>query len=482
LNGNGNILDLRSGGTIYIDNDATLFLNDIVIEGLGDSGCGTIIFGNDNSQLHMSNVAVVLASDYSTTIGGIYVEGPTTWYMDNYNWTFDQQSSLTVDGTTLWKDSLDKVVSGDILFGPPESNYLSLLNSGTIKATANGDMIRTATTQLGDEITTYEGDISNLYVYINSIDHGPYNIFFSVTQTMSYNIYLGPHHKMYLQDDLTLNGSTWYIHFSRANEPLLYIDAGKTVTLRDVVLKDFHPDYVSFGDVNSKLVFGGGTILELIDDFVLTHQWTFTGDCKIKGFETKITLGSGGIIDVYDSSSLTLEDLTISGLSALSNNMRCRTNDGSIIIKDSELAMSDDYAFTIGSMRFEHDARLTGTKVFTYSTSMTSTIASESMIYVDHGTTFKYDPPVANRYLLYMTDTTSKLNLNGCVLYSTPTGLILKRGMVLFDNYVTLSAEGLLQSEAIALGDPVDADGIDDLIVNVLGGAYVETYGYVDMK
>jgi len=481
LNGDGNIIDISSGGRIVVDPDSTLYLSDIVIKGLGDNH-GTFIFMNDGSQIYLSNVSIVLSSDYTMTIGGVYVEGPTTWYMDNYSWAFDQLASLTVDGMTLWKDSLDKFIPGDILFGAPESCYLTLLNSGTIKEVANGEWIMSETTLLGNREDVIHPDIDNIYLFLSTIDHGPFNLYFDSDTTMSYNIYLGPHHNMQLAADMTLNGSTWYIHFSRANEPLLLIDPGKTVTLRDIVLKDFHPSYVSFGDATSELVFGGGTTIEFIDDFTLTRRWTFTGNCKLKGFDTKITLGSGGVIDVYDGSSLTLEDLTISGLSSTLNNLRCRTNDGSIVLKDSELALSNDYVFDTGSLSFEHDVKLTGTRTFVYSSSMTSTIASESRLYVDHGVTLRYDPPIANGHLLYMTNTTSKLHLNGCVLCSTPTGLILKRGMVFFDNYVTLSAEGLLQSEAIVFGDPVDVSGTDDLIIVPLGGSYVETYGYIDTK
>lgn len=479
LNGHGNVLDLRSGGRIFIDDDATLYINDLVIEGLGE---GLLLFGNSNSKVHMSNVSVVLTSNYSTNIGGIYVEGPTTWYFDTFNWTFDQLGSLTVDGMTLWKDPLDEVNGGDILFGSPVANHLSLINSGTIKEVVDSGGLANQVTNLGDDITNINADLDLLFLYFSTIDHGPYNYIFNTNITQTFNIYLGPHHKMFLQEDLNYNGSTWYIHFSRASEPLLYIDPGKTVTLHNVVLKDFHPDYVSYGDANSNLVFGGGTTIEFIEDFTLTRQWTFTGDAKVKGFETKIALGVGGIIDVYDSSSLTLEDLSIAGLSSITNNLRCRTNDGSIVVKDSELMLSNDYALSTGGMRFVHESKLTGTNRFVYATSMTSTLATESLLYVDHGVTFSYCPPTADRNLFVMTDTTSKLHLNGAVLHSTSTGMMLRCGMVLFDNYVTLSAEGLTVSEAIALGDPADADGVDDVVCCALGGAYIETFGYIDMK
>ncbi|MCF7899061.1 hypothetical protein K9L05_00220, partial [Candidatus Babeliales bacterium] len=148
LNGHGNILDMSSGGRIEIRPDSTLFLTDIVIKGLGH-GYGRLLPLADSAQINMSNVYIELDNDYSTTIGGIYVEGPTTFGLKNYNWTFDQQASLTVDGITLWQDPLDKINYGKIKFGSGTlSKYLSLTESGTIKTCANLDIISTNTQAL----------------------------------------------------------------------------------------------------------------------------------------------------------------------------------------------------------------------------------------------------------------------------------------------------------------------------------------------
>ena len=342
---------------------------------------------------------------------------------------------------------------------------------------ANSDAIVALADQLG---TVNQDDINILYSYVGSIDHGPGDIYFDTNQTMSYNIYLGPQHKMFLEGDMTLNGSTWYIHFSRADEPLLFIDPGKTVTLRDVVLKDFSPDLVSFGDSDSKLIFGGGTTLELAENVSLTQEWTFTGDCTIKGFDKTITLGTGARLDVYGGGTLRLEDVELCGVGA--ENLRCRTTDGVIVLQDSKIGLASDYTFSYGAMIFKQEVKITGTNTFAYSTEQTSTIDSCATLFVDFGATFHYAPPIANRDLLYMTDTSSRLHLNGCTLSSTPTGFRATRGMVLFDNFVTLSAQGQVSSEAISFGKTDDPSGTNDVMVGVLGGAYVEAYGYIDMK
>ncbi|MFC1841524.1 hypothetical protein ACFLYA_00465, partial [Candidatus Dependentiae bacterium] len=132
INGNGNIIDLASGGNITIGNDATLYLSDIAIKGVGSSG-GSITFGNDNSKLRMSNVTIELVGNTSTTQGDIYVDNTSTWIIKNYTWTIDTSGKLTIDGVTLWKDAAGEADIGNISFGVPESNFLTLIASGTIK-------------------------------------------------------------------------------------------------------------------------------------------------------------------------------------------------------------------------------------------------------------------------------------------------------------------------------------------------------------
>jgi len=315
---------------------------------------------------------------------------------------------------------------------------------------------------------------------LDSIDHGPGDIYYSSNTIMSYNIYLGPEHKMHIQDDMVLNGSTYYIHFSRANEYLLLMDSGKSLTLQNIVLKDFSPDYVSDW---SNIEFGDGVTIELCKDETLSNVWTFTSQGRIKGFGNTIALSSGGRIETSSDNNLILEDLIISGVAYEAENLRCRFSDSSITLKNSLLVLENDYTFSFGSFIFEDEVTIMGpTKSFVYSSESTSTINSESTLFVDIDTTFSYDPTVANRDLLVMSGTTSRLYLNGCTLYSTATGMRLKNGTALFDNFVTVSADGQGVSEAISFGDEnasLDEDGVR---TEVLSGARVEVYGYVYIR
>jgi len=167
LNGNGATLDLASTGSIIIDYNSTLYLSNITLKGLRD---GLLMFRNDASQIYMSDVNIELDADITITIGGIYIQGPSTFILKNYDWTFDQNASLTVDGATLWKEPLC-VTSGDISFGSGEqNNYLSLLSSGTIKY-AIGSSSQQAQANLQNQITNNSSAIINMINNINSLEN-----------------------------------------------------------------------------------------------------------------------------------------------------------------------------------------------------------------------------------------------------------------------------------------------------------------------
>jgi hypothetical protein len=152
IGGRGNILDLSNRGVLTIRPGATLALENIGIKGLG-SGKGNINFMSDTSTLKLSNVYLELDNNFSTTIGGIIVNGPTVVGLKNYNWLLDQKASMTVDGVTLWQDPLDKTKYGKITFGSgPRSKYLSLVSSGTIKTATNLDLVTSSTNDIETQV------------------------------------------------------------------------------------------------------------------------------------------------------------------------------------------------------------------------------------------------------------------------------------------------------------------------------------------
>ena len=157
IQGNGNVIDLSSGGSIIVAATSTLYLTDIVIRGLGVSG-GSLTLSAADSVVRMSNVTLEFVGNMNTTQGTIYIEGPTIAVIKNHTWTINTLGDMTVDGVTLWKDTAGAQVPGDIVFGTPESSFLTLLATGVIKIAGNvsGDDF----SALDGRVTTNESNIS----------------------------------------------------------------------------------------------------------------------------------------------------------------------------------------------------------------------------------------------------------------------------------------------------------------------------------
>jgi hypothetical protein len=134
LQGNGNILDLTAGGTLWIKSGTDLELTDIHVRGLGDI-YGSIIFEDNTSQIRLSNATLQLASNYSVTQGGIYVEGVNSSIITGTNMLIIATgASMTVDKVTLFADALDVTATVNISPNIPDGLQLIYKNNGILKA------------------------------------------------------------------------------------------------------------------------------------------------------------------------------------------------------------------------------------------------------------------------------------------------------------------------------------------------------------
>lgn len=195
---------------------------------------------------------------------------------------------------------------------------------------------------------------------------------------------------------------------------------------------------------------------------------SFRGSSTIDAADRYITLESAGSIDVASTSTLTISNAKLKNLSG--SNLSCDNNTGSIILKNCTLFLSDDFEFSTGSLGFLNDVKLSGTKQFTYSSVLTSTIESYSKLTIGPGAIFYYAPTIDDRDLLLMRDKTSCLHLDGCTLRSSTTGLRLTKGTLLLDNNVTFSSDGTITGESICFGNGVSSDDVD---VVILSGAEI---------
>lgn len=211
------------------------------------------------------------------------------------------------------------------------------------------------------------------------------------------------------------------------------------------------------------------TDLVLNGDVHLIGSLKFQGNCKISGRGNSISLRGAGEMIAQPGSKVVFEDVELQGVG--SSRIRCLTDQASLTFRNSIINLSSDYTYSRGSLSFDQEVVLTGSNKFIYSTALTSTINADSMLFIDRTTTFSYAPRVAKTGLIFMTDPTSYMYLNGCTLYSTRTGLSLTGGAIIFDDLVTMSSGARFDAEALRLRS--------DLNIIINGGAQLNLFGRI---
>ncbi|MCK4499365.1 hypothetical protein KAU11_02640, partial [Candidatus Babeliales bacterium] len=163
IEGNGGVLDLSLGGTIWVKQNTDLDLINLTLDGLGS---GYIVFEDKTSKIYMVNSDIGMDTDYTFTTGGIYVGTEATVFVHEYSMIFEQDATLTVDGATLWYDPVG--YTGDDFGISPlieDQETLFFLNSGLIAKvgeTASFVAVRNLAYANSAAIVAHSGHMVNL--------------------------------------------------------------------------------------------------------------------------------------------------------------------------------------------------------------------------------------------------------------------------------------------------------------------------------
>lgn len=287
LNGNGCVLDLSSGGRLIIDKGAVLSVNDVHITGLGNSIGGQILMLDKQAQIRTSNASFKLNDTFTTTQGGMYVEGPTVFQLGDKDWNFNTRASMTVDGTTLWLDYLDTpsfpgqlsidrpLYDGHIWNGPNlkhdiDAGFLTLVNSGTVKASIDwsigGGSWSPAEIPLLTKCLT-----SSVY--------------------MNQSVWVSPDLSIKICGNVEIDGRGAKISFANINTPQFLIRDGQVVTLRNVTLTGITQNTFDFRK-GARMWIGENVIFELEEN--VTFSSTPSQNNSASNIPTITVLDDGG--------------------------------------------------------------------------------------------------------------------------------------------------------------------------------------------
>jgi len=230
---------------------------------------------------------------------------------------------------------------------------------------------------------------------------------------------------------------------------------------------------------NATLVTGGildgqGFSFFLNSDFTIPAGQTLACSSNTvidgQGHELILAPGSPGgqiFINGPTGTTLTLRNMILRGLKEYGSGNRGikfgPSTNQTLILENVELHLTGHYVFTGGSLGIQGFTSMYGWNTFEYQANHNCTIQQDSTLFIDMHTGFTYNPSDHLKTHLIMTDSTSRLFLNGCTLSVPPsTGLSLTIGHLIVDHNTTFFGYGAANiNEGIIFGNGVLANDLN---------------------
>ena len=418
LSGAGNVLSLTRTGTICAGSGKTLRLIDIVVKGIATNG-GQIVHEDATSVISCVDVDLQIDSNYSFSVGKMVFLGAQSRIITGPNTlTFNGTANLTVDGVSLFYDTLASPDGHNIKPWLPDGETYIALNGGKIRSISSLE-------KEGDLLLDLRSNVLNQAEAL------------SLSRRM---LFRG---QRAFGSTIDLDGSGFVVQMPRGQSSVIVIPDGKTVTLKNMVLRDFAPEHVLLG-VGSALSFGDGILLQLSDDCILTSTWRFSGKAVIDGRYKNLELGKStqaGIV-LSQGSTLRIVNANITGLS--DEKLRAEADDCCLELSSSVLQMNSTCTFALGSVDIYNDVSVTGAgSLFLFDSSGAFTIKRGAQFSLDSDVTFKYDALNQKNSGFVFENETSRLSLHNARLLSGRSGLALDKGIVVISGVSSFDTEGV---------------------------------------
>ena len=261
--------------------------------------------------------------------------------------------------------------------------------------------------------------------------------------------------------DFTVNGSSNYYRFTETHQPIMLISDGVHAVYENMLFSQFAAEYLSLG-VDSTLIFGDNTTLELFRNEELNYTWTFQGHAVIRGGGSILTLGpKGAIVLQGKDSTLSIQDLTFKGLSE--SKIRCLDDSDKVIFEDVTWIQDNTFTFSVGAISLLGDMTIFGPQIFSYSSWRPLSILSDATLFLMRGATLYFAPLLGGggRDRVQFTDSSSIVTMENATLSAPAPGLILSKGTLnLFqsNNFVNdggvNSRNGIVFDKSLTVNDP----------------------------
>ena len=485
----GGTLDLEvtianSGGTLQIDNGATLKLNGATINGGTINDNGTIDVTADSS---INGTSTDNGEDGAATVdallnnGGVTVESDVTLTLDNVTVTGTTFAD-TASGATIQVDIDTTLTLDDVMVTGGTIN-----DNGTIDVTADSSINGTSIDNGEDGTTTVDALLNNGGVTIES----------DVTLTL---------------DNVTVTGTTFT---DTAGGATIQVDGGTTLTLDDVtviggaIADDGTIDISGTVTLENGVTVNGG-VLSIASGATLDIENSVTGTgATLNGVDVlnsgtiQVDAGSGGtttvalvldggttvtggtlLIHVPDSSFEGVVEIATGG--ATFDDVTVENNNILTIDSSATLTLDDNTTISGGTITDNGTIHITGpAKV----SSANLNIAASGFLLVGSNEILKLDGVAVTGGTITDNGTIDVLgssSINGTTAGEATTNAILDSGGVTVESGVTLTLDNVTVNGTIftdiATGSTIKVDSGDTLAFNgaTINGGTLKVLGEID--
>ena len=320
VNGHGNILDMGTGGEIYLKHQASLELTNIIVRGIGTDK-GNIIFQDNTATLSTSNLHFDFDDSFSMTIGKMYVDGPTTISgFFSSSRTIDLQNDLFLSGNMTL--SCGQGISGNgntiNLLGNlniQENTPLHFMSDTLVEGNGNTIVLGNNAQLFVDtdvSVTLRNVNIKNSKNYLAA---SPIKLAASSSQLTLDNAklsfvddYYFDRGQIYFYNDVDFTGTNAFIYRSPQKS---YIEAGGKLKFDVASTLSFAPATFTDCPYSVLSTYTSNNFIEMIDS---TSVLEFDG-CTFKTTLTGLRLTKGSVflnnrVEFDSSTSVSLDSLT----------------------------------------------------------------------------------------------------------------------------------------------------------------------------
>ena len=439
INGNGYSWTFEGNGFTTVGPSHKIFFSDNYFKGLGHYPSHGYFNIDPTGTVVFQACSFVLDTNYTHSSGTLMFLNGCRIIPHGFSINVTGSGYVCVDGTSLYYDALGGADANPFSFSS-EATQKQLLNNGVIRSSAQNPPILISATSATINLDHNLSSQSVLSV-TNPIPASPRSV------SIDFNYHT--------------------LTFLRSGSGLLALDPNVNLTVSNVELFEFNKNCVSYGDASATLSFGAGTKIRLLDTESITggdKAWNFTGTGLVSGAGTALNLTGSARITVTNSSTLTFKDLkitigTIDAIKALDAGSKIVFQNCSVIVQFPGFDISAGHVDIDGMTDFRGTNTFDsadGVSPFSFSSSGTFTVKSGATMKLGKNIEFFYKAnPSTNLGKTYyskrhfvLQDATATLELDGCILHSTFTGLAIDYGKIIVSDNSKFIIDGSSGTQA----------------------------------